>query len=75
MGRAFRPAVDVPRSSCQSDPVRLNVILIPLLLIVGGAITAVMVPLDPRLRWLIFASDVFAAVAVALLLLRQPPKR
>lgn len=53
---------------------RLNVILIPLLLILGGAVTAAMVPLDTRLRLLIFGSDVFAAIVVGLLLLRQKPR-
>ncbi len=53
---------------------RLNVILIPLLIIVGGAVTALMVPLENRLRLLIFASDVFAAIAVGLILLRQKPR-
>lgn len=54
---------------------RLNVILIPLLIITGGIVTALMVPLDWRLRGLIIATDVFAAAAVALILLRAGHRR
>lgn len=50
---------------------RLNVIMIPLLIVVGGVVTALMVPLEPRLRLLIVGSDFFVAMAVGLLLLRQ----
>ncbi len=56
-------------------PVRWNVILIPMLLVLGGVVTAVMVPLEPRLRALIVAADVFAAVAVGLILLRAGGRR
>jgi len=55
--------------------VRLNVILIPLLIVTGGVVTALMVPLDWRLRGLIIASDVFAAIIVGLILLRTRPRR
>jgi len=53
----------------------LNVILIPLLIVTGGVVTALMVPLDWRLRGLIIASDVFAAIIVGLILLRTRPRR
>ncbi|MGE3310966.1 MAG: hypothetical protein AB7O66_13435 [Limisphaerales bacterium] len=52
-----------------------NVVLIPALLILGGVVTAVMVPLEPRLRALIVAADFFAAVAVGLILLRAGGRR
>lgn len=55
--------------------VKWNVVLIPALLILGGVVTAVMVPLEPRLRALIVAADFFAAVAVGLILLRAGGRR
>lgn len=54
---------------------RWNVILIPLLLVTGGVVTALMVPLDWRLRGLIIAADVFAATTVGLILLRTNQRR
>ena len=54
---------------------RLNVILIPLLIVVGGVVTAWMVPLDWRMRGLIIAADCFAAMAVGLSLLRTGHRR
>jgi len=55
--------------------VRFNFILIPLLIITGGVVTALMVPLDWRLRGLIIATDVFAAMIVGLILLRTGTRR
>lgn len=54
---------------------RLSVILIPLLIVTGGVLTAMMVPLDWRLRALIIGADCFAAMAVGLILLRTRPRR
>lgn len=50
-------------------------ILIPLLIITGGVVTAMMVPLDWRLRAMIIATDVFAAITVGLVLLRMGNRR
>jgi hypothetical protein len=51
--------------------VRLSFIVVPLLIVLGGVITFVMLPLEGTLRALILAMDVFAASAVGLILWRQ----
>ena len=47
------------------------VVVIPVLIVLGGVVTALVVPLDPRLRAMILASDCFAALLVGLILWRQ----
>lgn len=47
-----------------------QLVLIPVLIVLGGLITVSMVPIDPRLKALIVAADVCAATAVGLVLWR-----
>lgn len=53
---------------------RLSVILVPILILLAGGITFLTLPLDLRLRLMLLAADVFAALAVGLLLWRQGPR-
>lgn len=46
-------------------------IAIPVLIVLGGLLTVLMVPLDPRLKALILAMDCFSACAVGLILWRR----
>ena len=71
----FEPGIPFPTVTQHARRVRLNVILIPLLIITGGVVTAMMVPLDWRLRAMIIATDVFAAITVGLVLLRMGNRR
>lgn len=48
-----------------------TVVIIPLLLVTGGVITAMMVPLPAWMRAMIVAGDCFAALAVGLILWRR----
>lgn len=48
-----------------------TVILIPVLIVLGGVVTALLAPLPPLLRGLIVGSDCFVAVAVGLILWRR----
>lgn len=59
----------------QAQCVRWNVIIIPLLIVLGGIATAAVVPVDGRLRALIIGADCFAAVTVGLILLRAGQRR
>jgi len=63
-------AVSEARRFRQTPCVKWNVILIPLLIVLGGIATAAVVPVDGRLRALIIAADCFAAVTVGLILLK-----
>ena len=45
--------------------------LVPLLILLCGVITYLVLPLEPRLRLMILLMDVFGAIAVGLLLWRQ----
>ncbi|MCC6235178.1 MAG: hypothetical protein IT580_21215 [Verrucomicrobiales bacterium] len=49
---------------------KLSVIIVPLMIILGGIVTFIVVPLDYRLRTLILLGDFFAAVVIFLVLLR-----
>lgn len=52
-------------------PVNVRVYLVPILILLAGIITFFVAPLAVELRWMILASDLFAAVLVGLLLWRQ----
>jgi len=53
---------------------RLSFILIPALIVLGGVITFLVLPVDLTLRALVLAADIFAATAVGLILWRQGPR-
>jgi len=50
---------------------KTSVVLVPLLILLCGVITYLVLPLEPRLRLMILLMDVFGAIAVGLLLWRQ----
>ena len=55
----------------QDRDVKPTVILIPVLLVIGGVVTSMMVPLPTWMRAMIIAGDCCMAVAVGLILWRR----
>lgn len=69
--RLPHPGLGDFRGEGQRGPVKWTPIVIPVLIVLGGLATVLVVPIDPRLKALIVAADAFAATAVGLILWRQ----
>lgn len=50
---------------------KISVIVVPVLVVVGGIVTFLVVPLDLRIRLLLLLGDLFAAMVIFLVLLRN----
>ena len=66
----LQPGLESVRVWGEAGCVKWQMVLIPVLIVLGGLVTVAMVPIDPRLKALIVAADVCAATAVGLILWR-----
>jgi hypothetical protein len=53
---------------------KTSVVVVPVLVAIGGLVTFLVIPLDLRLRLLILGGDLFAAMVIFLVLLRNNAK-